>query len=97
MENKRIWAMTGVVYMVILVLLSTYFIATTRLLTGIPGIMLAPACAGLSVQCFNSRWKCLHQEEARGNPHVFLLLGIAAGAAAVYTLITGVGQLMQAL
>ncbi len=97
MQNKRIWAMVGVVYMVILVFLSTYFIATTRLLTGIPGIMTFPLAAGLSVQCFNSRWKCLHQEEQRGNPVVFLLLGIASAAAAVYTLITGVGQLMQQL
>jgi hypothetical protein len=42
----------------------------------IPGIMTFPLAAGLSVQCFNSRWKCLHQEEQRGNPVVFLLLGV---------------------
>ena len=94
MENKRIWAMTGVVYMVILVCLTTYFIATTRLLTGIPGMMLFPACAGLSVQCFNSRWKCRRGMQ-QGSPAVFLTLGIAAALAAVYTLITGVGQLIS--
>lgn len=95
MENKRIWAMAGVVYMVILTLLVTYFIATTRLLTGIPGIMTFPAAAALSAQCFNSRWKCLHREGQRGNPTVFLLLGLACAAAALYLLCTGVGQLMN--
>jgi hypothetical protein len=97
LENKRIWAMVGVVYMVIMVLLMTYWIATTTLLTGITGIMLTPACAGLAVQCFNSRWKCLHQENARGNPTVFLLLGVACSAGAGYTLLTGIAQLIRQL
>lgn len=97
MENKRIWAMVGVVYMVIATMLMTYWIATTTLLTGITGIMLAPACAGLAVQCFNSRWKCLHQENAKGSPVVFLLLGIACAAAAVYTLCSGIPRLIQQL
>ena len=88
--------MAGVVYMLILVLLTTYFIATTRLLTGIPGIMLFPACAALSVQCFNSRWKCRRGLQ-QGSPAVFLILGIGAALAAVYTLITGVGQLLAQL
>lgn len=97
MEDKRIWAMTGVVYMVLIVLLMTYFIATTRLLTGIPGLMTFPACAGLSAQCFNRRWKCRHREGQRGNPTVFLLLGLACAVAAVYLLLTGVGQLLYQL
>lgn len=88
--------MTGVVYMVLVMLLTTYFIATTHWLTGIPGLMLAPACAGLSVQCFNSRWKCRRGMQ-QGSSAVFLALGIAAAGAAAYTLITGIGQLMRQL
>lgn len=87
--------MVGVVYMIIATVLTTYWIATTTLLTGITGIMLFPLCAGLAVQCFNSRWKCLHQPEAKGSPAVFLLLGIACGAAAVFTLISGIAQLIH--
>lgn len=94
MENKRIWAMVGVVYMVIATLLMTYWIATTSLLHGITGIMLAPLCAGLSAQCFNSRWKALHRD-GRGSPAVFLLLGAACAAAAVVSLILGIGELVS--
>lgn len=44
---QRLWAWVGVVYMVILVLLSTYGLAHGSFLQGIGGLMLAPALCGL--------------------------------------------------
>ena len=46
MEDKRIWAMVGAVYVILATLLTTYWIATTSLLTGITGLMLVPLCGG---------------------------------------------------
>lgn len=46
---KRVWAWVGVVYMVIITLLVTYFIATWTFLTGIAGIMLFPVLGGFAV------------------------------------------------
>lgn len=98
MENKRIWAMVGVVYMVIITLLMTYWIATTSFITGITGMLLWPLCAGMAVQCFNNRWKLLHPREdtegPTGSHGIYLLLGIACTIATLYTFITGIGQLM---
>ncbi len=46
---KRVWAWVGVVYMVILILLVTYFFATWTFLTGLTGIMLFPVLGGFAV------------------------------------------------
>ena len=98
METKRIWAMVGAVYMIIITLLMTYWISATSFITGITGLLLFPLCGGMAVQCFNNRWKLLHPSEDRkaptGNPGIYLLLGIACAIATLYTLITGIGQLM---
>ena len=98
MENKRIWAMVGVLYMVIITLLMTYWIATTSFLTGITGLLLAPLSAGMAVQCFNNRWKLRHprenMERPRGTPGIYLLLGIACSMGTILSLITGAGQLI---
>ncbi|MCD7802537.1 MAG: hypothetical protein LUH09_06505 [Clostridiales bacterium] len=96
MENKRIWAMVGVVYMVIIVLLSTYWIATTTLMSGITGIMLFPLCGGMAAQCFNNRWKVIHAD-GPGNPVIYLLLGIGCTAAALLMLALGIQQVAAAL
>ena len=44
---QRLWAWVGVVYMVILVLLSTYALSHGAYLRGIGGMMLSPALCGL--------------------------------------------------
>lgn len=95
MENKRIWAMVGVVYVVISIFLMTYWIATTSLISGLTGIILFPLCAGLAAQCFNCRWKLLHQQQERGNPTVFLLLGIGCSVATVLSLVLGCLELIS--
>lgn len=96
MENKRIWAMVGVVYVVIGMLLTTYWIATTSLLTGLTGLLLFPLCAGMSVQCFNNRWKAIHQG-APGSPAVYLLLGLGCALGALLMLAVGIPQLIAQL
>ena len=45
--TKRLWAWVGVVYMVILVLFSTYSTAFGHALTGTAGLLLSPALLGL--------------------------------------------------
>ena len=44
---QRLWAWVGVVYMVILVLLSTYALSHGAYLRGLGGMMLSPALCGL--------------------------------------------------
>lgn len=44
---QRLWAWVGVVYMVILVLLSTFALAHGFYLQGIGGLMVSPALCGL--------------------------------------------------
>lgn len=60
MKAKRIWAMMGVVYMVIIILLTVYWMARMTLIRGIPGIMLFPASAALSAQFWNRAWIIRH-------------------------------------
>ena len=60
MKPKRIWAMMGVVYMVIIFLLTTYWIATTTLIRGITGILLFPAAGALAAQFYNRSWLLRH-------------------------------------
>lgn len=93
MEDKRIWAMVGAVYVILATLLTTYWIATTSLLTGITGLMLVPLCGGMCAQCLNWRWKAARGLR-KGNPLVFLLLAIACGAGTLLTLVIGTVQLI---
>lgn len=60
MLPKRIWAMMGVVYMVIVILLMVYWMATMQLIEGITGILLFPAFGALSAQFWNRRWIIRH-------------------------------------
>ena len=85
--------MVGVVYVVFGLCLTTYWIATTSLLTGITGLMLVPLCGGMCAQCLNWRWKAARGLRP-GNPLVFLLLAIACGAGTLLTLVIGTVQLI---
>lgn len=60
MKAKRIWAMMGVVYVVIILLLMLYWTARMTLIEGITGIMLFPASAALSAQFWNRAWIIRH-------------------------------------
>lgn len=86
---KRTIAWMGVIYMVIIVLLTTYNLATGQALRGIPGLLLAPACGGLSVVSF------LKFRETRRGAMVFI--GVVAAAACVVNLVLGIQALVSAL
>ncbi|MCD7829661.1 MAG: hypothetical protein LUG58_04410 [Clostridiales bacterium] len=110
MLSKRIWAMMGVVYMVIIILLMVYWMATMDLISGITGIMLFPAFAALSAQFFNRRWIIRHgrvghvedtdfQEPPYPQPGggAELARGIVCGIIALVLLIVGIFQLIAYL
>ena len=86
---KRTLAWMGVVYMVILVLLTTYNLATGAPLRGIPGILLFPACGGLAVV------SALKSREQR-RPGL-LVLAVLASLACIVNLVLGIASLLQAL
>lgn len=75
--------------MVILVLLTTYNLATGEPLHGIPGILLFPACGGLSAISF------LKYRAEKRRPMLFL--AVLAAAACLVNLVLGVTALLGAL
>ncbi len=46
--NKRIWAIVGLAYMVILLGLNFFSLYTGRMVTGIPALMFCPVVAGFA-------------------------------------------------
>lgn len=47
--SRRVTAWVGVAYMVILVLATTYMLATAQYLTGTAGLLVCPAAVGIAV------------------------------------------------
>lgn len=93
--SRRIWAWMAVVYMVLIIALTTYWIATTTFLSGITGIMLFPLLGALSAQGINNARLCRRGERG-GN---FALLAASAGVMgllALGALALGIGQLAGA-
>ena len=89
--TKRALAWMGVIYMLILVALNTYGLATGSALTGIAGIMLAPACLTLAVVQI-LKFRALRKEGVPGWGALFLaVLGAIVG---VYSLIDGIRSLL---
>ena len=86
---KRALAWMGVVYMVILVLLTTYNLATGEPLHGIPGILLFPACGGLAA----ISWL---KYRAERRPFL-LLLGALSAVTCAAALVLGLISLAGAL
>ena len=80
---KRLWAWVGVVYMVILVLLMTYSLATGGLMNGIGPLMLSPALAGIGASAilrYRTGW-------GRGGLPVCILLSTAAFGLAILNIL----------
>lgn len=107
MKSKRIWAMMGVVYMVIIFLLMLYWMARMTLIEGITGIMLFPAAAALSAQCLNRAWIIRHGRVGHVEEKDFTepatpqpgwgrdaVLGAILAVCAVLLLAQGIGQLV---
>lgn len=91
--SKRVLAWVGIVYMVLLILLNVYSVATGSPLKGIAGIMLAPACGGLAVYS----WLKYRRGEHRGSKAGALLVVALAAAACLFNLIWGGAALISAL
>ena len=83
--TRRIIAWVGVIYMLIVVALTTYAIATGELLGGLTGLMMAPACGGLAAVTF-LRAKT---GEHRGSKAGALVLGLLFAAACAINLFWG--------
>lgn len=88
---KRVWAWVGVIYMVIIVLLMTYYIATWTFLTGITGIMLFPALGGFSI-VKGIQAKKMEYKADKVMPMFWCIL---SGILCVICLIWGIWQLTQ--
>lgn len=90
---QRLWAWVGVVYMVLLVLLSTYGLAHGSFLRGIGGLMVAPALCGLGASAV-LRYR---QGKGRGGLVPCILIAGAAFLLALMGLIQAVPNLVEQL
>ena len=93
--SRRIWAWMGVAYMLLIIALMPYWIATASLLQGITGIMLFPLLGALCAQGINNARLCRRGE--RGGSFALLSLTAALmGLLALATLALGIFQLLGA-
>lgn len=90
---QRLWAWVGVVYMVILVLLTTYALATGAYLRGIGGLMLSPALCGLGASAI-LRYR---GGEGRGGLAACVIVAGTAFALALWNIIQGIPALVAQL
>ena len=88
---KRLWAWGGVVYMVILVLFSTYSMARGHALTGTAGLLLSPALVGLGGTAL------LRYRQGMGRLWACILVTGGAFGLAVWNLVQGVPILLSQL
>ncbi|MCD7917750.1 MAG: hypothetical protein LUF84_04730 [Clostridiales bacterium] len=108
MHRKRIWAMMGVVYVLIAFLLVLYWMARMTLIRGITGILVFPACGALSAQFFNQAWIIRHgrvghvEEEDFQEPNTpqpgwqrSAALGVAFALLTVVVLVLGIREVMD--
>ncbi|MGE9972440.1 hypothetical protein [Candidatus Pseudoscillospira sp. SGI.172] len=90
---KRLWAWVGVVYMVILVLLSTYGLAHGYYLRGIAPLMMVPALCGVggsAILRYRSGW-------GRGGLPACILISGASFLLALLDLVRGIPVLIAQL
>ena len=90
---QRLWAWVGVVYMVILMLLTTYGLAHGSFLQGIGGIMLAPALCGLGASAILR----FRTGEGRGGLPTCVLIAGTAFLLALLGLVRAVPNLLVQL
>ena len=90
---QRAWAWVGVVYMVILVLLSTYALSHGNYLRGIGGIMVSPALGGLGATAV-LRYR---QGMGRGGLAACILVAGACFGLAVWNVVRGIPVLLGQL
>lgn len=91
--SRRIWAWMGVAYVLIIMILITYWIATTQFLTGITGILLFPVLAALCALGINN-YRLAKAGRRGGNPSTLLATAVIMGLLALSALVWGVLQLL---
>ena len=87
---KRVWAWVGVAYMLIIVLLFTWYMAKARFINGIGSLMLIPALCGVAATVI-LRYR---SGEAKGGLIVCILFVAACAALVILNLITGIPALL---
>ncbi len=90
----RIWAMVGVVYMVIIVLLVTFGMSTGRYLTGIGGLMILPALGGAAVSLI-WMWRSAPERRTPLRAALLVLLLALCAVMAVLGLLDGIPALIS--
>lgn len=93
--SRRIWAWMGIAYMLLIILLITYWMATTTFLSGITGIMLFPLLGALSAQGFNNVRLCRRGDRS-GSPALLTVTAVIMALLALSMLVFGVVQLTGA-
>ena len=93
--SRRIWAWMGVAYMLLIIFLITYWMATTTFLSGITGILLFPLLGALSAQGFNNVRLCRRRERS-GSPALLTVTAVIMGLLALSMLALGIVQLAGA-
>lgn len=90
---QRAWAWVGVVYMVILVLLTTYALAHGSYLRGIGGIMISPALGGLGATVI------LRYRQGKGRGGIFpcVLISGACFLLSLWNVIRGIPVILSQL
>ncbi len=92
--SRRIWAWMGLVYAVLIMLLITYWIATSHFITGLTGLMLFPLFGALCAQGVNNYHRCKHGERT-GKPGLLLGSAICMGVITLSLLALGIVQLVD--
>lgn len=90
---QRTWAWVGVVYMVILILLTTYALAHGDYLRGIGGIMVSPALCGLGATVI-LRYR---QGQGRGGILPCILISGACFLLSLWNVIRGIPVILGQL
>lgn len=90
---QRTWAWVGVVYMVILILLTTYALAHGDYLRGIGGIMVSPALCGLGATVI-LRYR---QGQGRGGILPCILISGASFLLSLWNVIRGIPIILDQL
>ena len=93
--SRRIWAWMGVAYMLLIILLITYWMATTRFLSGITGLMVFPLLGALSAQGFNNVRLCRRGDRS-GSPALLTVTAVIMALLALSMLALGIVQLAGA-
>ena len=89
--SRRIWAWMGVIYVLLILVLLTYWIATTRFITGITGLLLFPVLGALCAQGINNFYRARRGEHS-GTPALLLTTALLMGLLALSALVWGIFQ-----